>query len=513
MVTYLEQNQQTQQDDHLQTQLASNDQQLDAGALFVLQSKGSWVHCGYHLTTSIVAPALLSLPYAFAFLGWAAGIMSLVAGASVTFYSYNLLSLVLEHNAQLGRRHLRFRDMAHDILEELPRKMELQELPLGRGRGMQWREIGNALEESVVAGEVRGGGQWEHSVRRRNAVGPKWGKYMVGPIQFAVCYGAVVGSTLLGGESLKAIYLLLHPNGRLKLYIFVMIFGGLMLILAQLPSFHSLRHINLISLFLCLAYSACATAGAIYIGHTSKGPEKDYSIEGNTDDRLFGVFNAIAIIATTFGNGIIPETQATLAPPVKGKMFKGLCICYTVVTVTFFSVAISGYWAFGNQAQGQVLSNFVVNGKALLPKVFLIMTNAFVFLQIAAVGVVYLQPTNEVLEKTLGDPKSEQFSMRNVIPRIISRSVSVAIATTIAAMLPFFGDINAVIGAFGFLPLDFVLPVIFYNVTFKPSKRTFIFWLNLTIAVVFAILAAIGSVAAVRQIILDAKTYKLFANV
>ncbi|XP_074312450.1 GABA transporter 1 [Silene latifolia] len=459
MGTYQEQDQQTQLNDHLQTHHSSDDQHLDAGALFVLQSKGSWVHCGYHLTTSIVAPALLSIPYAFTFLGWAAGIMSLVAGASVTFYSYNLLSLVLEHNAQLGRRHLRFRDMAHDIL------------------------------------------------------GPNWGKYMVGPVQFAVCYGAVVGSTLLGGESLKAIYLLVHPNGTLKLYIFVMIFGGLMLILAQLPSFHSLRHINLISLFLCLAYSACATAGSIYIGHTSKGPKKDYSIQGNTEDRLFGVFNGIAIIATTFGNGIIPETQATLAPPVKGKMFKGLCICYTVVTMTFFSVAVSGYWAFGNHAQGQILSNFVVDGRPLLPKAFLIITNAFVFLQIAAVGVVYLQPTNEVLEKTLGDPKSEQFSLRNVVPRIISRSVSVAIATTVAAMLPFFGDINAVIGAFGFLPLDFVLPVIFYNVTFKPSKRTFVFWLNLTIAVVFAILCVIGSVAAVRQIILDAKTYKLFANV
>ncbi|KAK9690128.1 hypothetical protein RND81_09G106800 [Saponaria officinalis] len=246
---------------HLQTQQqASNEQhqdrhQLDAGALFVLQSKGTWVHCGYHLTTSIVAPSLLSLPYAFAFLGWVGGIISLIAGAFVTFYSYNLLSLVLEHNAQLGRRHLRFRDMAHDIL------------------------------------------------------GPKWGKYMVGPIQFVVCYGVVVGAILLGGQSFKTIYLLLNSSGTLKLYNFVIIFGGLMLILAQLPSFHSLRHINLISLFLCLAYSASATAASIYIGRTSKGLMKDYSLEGNTEDRLFGIFNVIAIIATTFGNGIIPETQ------------------------------------------------------------------------------------------------------------------------------------------------------------------------------------------------------------
>ncbi|KAJ8568437.1 hypothetical protein K7X08_027970 [Anisodus acutangulus] len=436
-----------------------HEKELDAGALFVLKSKGSWVHCVYHLTTSIVAPPLLSLPFALASLGWWGGILCLGIGALVTFYSYNLLSMVLEHHAQLGRRHLRFRDMANDIL------------------------------------------------------GPRWGGYYVGPIQFVVCYGAVIGSTLLGGQCMKAIYLLLNPSGTMKLYEFVVIFGGLMLMLAQMPSFHSLRHINLISLLLCLAYSACATAGSIYIGSSSKGPEKDYSISSDKETRIFGVFNAIAIIATTFGNGIIPEIQATIAPPVKGQMFKGLCICYAMLSTTFFSVAISGYWAFGNQAEGLILSNFTQNSHNLVPKSFIFITNIFIILQLSAVAVVYLQPTNEVLERTFADAKSTEFSSRNVIPRLISRSISVIISTTIAAMLPFFGDINAVIGAFGFLPLDFVLPVIFFNLTFKPSKRRPIFWLNMAIAVAFSVLGVIAAIAAVRQISLDAKTYRLFANV
>ncbi|XVF05253.1 hypothetical protein REPUB_Repub05bG0155700 [Reevesia pubescens] len=323
-------------EDHHVKQVSDSQQQkeLDAGALFVLKSKGSWVHSGYHLTTSIVAPPLLSLPFAFTFLGWTVGILSLVIGALVTFYSYNLLSLVLEHHAQLGRRHLRFRDMANDIL------------------------------------------------------GPRWGRYYVGPIQFMVCYGAVIACTLLGGQCMKAIYLLSEPDGSMKLYEFVIIFGFFMLILAQIPSFHSLRHINLISLILCLAYSACATAASIHIGNSSKGPEKDYSLKGDTQSRIFGIFNAIAIIATTYGNGIIPEIQATIAPPVKGKMFKGLCVCYTIVIMTFFTVAISGYWAFGNKSEGLLLSNFLDDGKPLVPKWFILMTNIFTILQLSAVGVV-----------------------------------------------------------------------------------------------------------------------------
>ncbi|KAJ0044415.1 hypothetical protein Pint_05892 [Pistacia integerrima] len=93
----------------------------------------------------------------------------------------------------------------------------------------------------------------------REILGPEWGKYFVGPIQFGLCCGAVVALTLLGGQSLQFIYLLSKPKGTMQLYQFVMIFGILMLVLVQIPSFHSLRHINLVSLILCLAYSACAT--------------------------------------------------------------------------------------------------------------------------------------------------------------------------------------------------------------------------------------------------------------
>ncbi|XP_040991487.1 GABA transporter 1-like [Juglans microcarpa x Juglans regia] len=442
-----------------QNGLLDPSKELDAGALFVLKSRGSWLHCGYHLTTSIVAPVLLSLPYALTLLGWAGGILCLVLAGLVTFYSYNLLSLVLEHHAQLGQRHLRFRDMARDIL------------------------------------------------------GPRWGKYVIGPLQFGICYGAVVAGSLLGGQSLKFIYLLSNPNGTMKLYQFIVISGGLLLLLAQIPSFHSLRHINLISLVLCLTYSACVTAGAINIGHSENAPIRDYSVNGTGVNRVFGAANAVAIISTTYACGIIPEIQATIAPPVKGKMFKGLCVCYTVIATTFLSVAISGYWAFGNQAMGTVLSNFMGNEKPLLPTWFLLMINVFTLSQISAVAVVYLQPTNEVFEKLFADPKMDQYSIRNVVPRLISRSSSVIIATLLAAMLPFFGDIMALFGSFGCIPLDFIFPMVVYNVAFKPSKRSLVFWLNTLIAVVSSVLSVVGAVASVRQIVIDAKTYRLFANV
>lgn len=77
---------------------------------------GSWLHCGYHLTTSIVGPVIFSLPFTMALLGWVTGVVIVTLAALVTFYAYNLLSVVLEHHEQLGKRQLRFRDMARDIL-------------------------------------------------------------------------------------------------------------------------------------------------------------------------------------------------------------------------------------------------------------------------------------------------------------------------------------------------------------------------------------------------------------
>ncbi|XVF23401.1 hypothetical protein REPUB_Repub13aG0034700 [Reevesia pubescens] len=328
-------------------------EELDAGALFVLKSRGSWLHCGYHLTTSIVGPFIFSFPFALSLLGWVPGVLITILQAMVTFYSYNLLSVVLEHYAQLGKRQLRFRDMARDIL------------------------------------------------------GPKWGKYFVGPLQIAICYGAVISCILLGGQSLKFIYLLYIQSGKMQLYQFIIIFGGVPLFLAQIPSFHSLRNINLASLVLVLAYSACVTAASIHIGNSRNAPNKDYSVNGSRENRILGAINGISIIATTFGCGIIPEIQATIAPPVKGKMFKGLCICFAVIVSTYFSVEISGYWAFGNQSQPTVLSNFMADKRPLLPIWFLLVTNIFTLMQLVTITVVrtlhewntkIVQPTRNMLK-------------------------------------------------------------------------------------------------------------------
>ncbi|XP_073362629.1 probable GABA transporter 2 [Aegilops tauschii subsp. strangulata] len=124
----------------------------DAGAEFVLESKGTWWHAGFHLTTAMVGPAVLSLPYALRGIGWALGLATLSALAAVSFYTYYAMSRVLDHCEAAGRRHIRFRDLAADVL------------------------------------------------------GSGWAFYLMVAVQGAINVGVTIGSILLAGNSLQRTY-------------------------------------------------------------------------------------------------------------------------------------------------------------------------------------------------------------------------------------------------------------------------------------------------------------------
>eukprot|EP01018_Ginkgo_biloba_P004409 Gb_41062 [translate_table: standard] len=286
-----------------------------------------------------------------------------------------------------------------------------------------------------------------------------------------------------------------------------------MILLSQLPSFHSLRYISLASLLLSLAYSLCVVIACIHAGYSREAPEKDYSLKGSKIVRVFNVFSSLSILGTIFGNGILPEIQATLAPPATGKMFKGLCMCYGVILVTFYSVAVTGYWAFGNKAQANILKSLAPDeGPSLAPTWLLGLSVIFILLQLLAIALVYSQVAYEIMEKNSANVKMGMFSLRNLLPRLFLRSLYIAFCAFFAAMLPFFGDINAVVGAIGFIPLDFILPMLLYNISFNPSRGSLIFWVNNSIMVVFTGVGIMGTISSVRQIAIDAKRFKLFSS-
>ncbi|GAV63554.1 Aa_trans domain-containing protein, partial [Cephalotus follicularis] len=431
----------------------------DAGAAFVLESKGEWWHAGFHLTTAIVGPTILTLPYVFRGLGWFLGALCLTVMGAVTFYAYYLMSKVLDQCEKAGRRHIRFRELAADVL------------------------------------------------------GSGWMFYFVIFIQTAINTGVSIGAILLGGECLQIMYSNISPNGSLKLYEFIAMVTVVMIVLSQLPSFHSLRHINLISLLLSLGYSFLVVGACIHAGLSKIAPQRDYSLESSQSLKVFSAFTSISILAAIFGNGILPEIQATLAPPATGKMVKGLIMCYTVIFLTFYSVAVSGYYVFGNKSNSNILKSLMPDhGPSLAPTLVLGLAIVFVLLQLLAIGLVYSQVAYEIMEKQSADVKQGMFSKRNLIPRLILRTLYVIFCGVLAAMLPFFGDINGVVGAVGFIPLDFILPMLLYNITHKPPKSSLTYWINISIIIVFTGAGLMGAFSSIRKLVLDANKFKLFSS-
>ena len=312
---------------------------------------------------------------------------------------------------------------------------------------------------------------------------------------------------------MQIMYSDLAPHGPLKLYHFIIIVAVVLAFLSQLPSFHSLRHINLGSLILSFAYTILVSVACIRAGASSDPPAKHYSLSSSKSEKTFNAFLSISILASVFGNGILPEIQATLAPPAAGKMTKALVLCYAVVFFTFYLPAITGYWAFGNQVQSNVLQSLMPDeGPSLAPTWLLGLTVVLVLLQLLAIALVYSQVAYEIMEKSSADAAQDRFSRRNLVPRLLLRTLYLAFCALMAAMLPFFGDIVGVVGAVGFIPLDFVLPVLMYNMALAPPRQSPVFLANMAVMVVFAGVGAMGAFATIRKLALDADKFKLFSN-
>lgn len=303
-----------------------------------VEPKGTWLHAAYHLTSGTMGPQTLSLPFAIASLGWGPGLFFLFLGGAVSFYAYYLQTTVLENLAkQSGKRCERFRDLSLQV------------------------------------------------------VGRRWTSYLVAPLQFVVCFATVVSCIVLGGQSMKAIF----QGQELSLYQFTIVFGCLHMLLSQLPSLHSLRHLNLLSLIASVTYGAFVVYSSIYAGTLKELSRKNYTISGTNAGKLFGVFNSLSILSNIYGNVIIVEIQATIKPPSSKNMLKGLCMCYAVMLITIIPIAISGYWAFGNISNGVILMNiFPPTGSIqYVPKWMCILVNLLIFVQLIVSSLVSVNTT------------------------------------------------------------------------------------------------------------------------
>lgn len=122
---------------------------------------------------------------------------------------------------------------------------------------------------------------------------------------------------------------------------------------------------------------------------------------------------------------------------------------------------------------------------------------------------VYCRPTYEYFEMRFCDVHQSRKSIRNLTARLIITLIYNVIITFLAALLPFFGDFVALVGAVGFIPMDFILPIIMWLSVRKPH-RWWSWSINIGIVAFYSIVAILACVGAIRQIHIDIGNYQVW---
>ncbi|CAN6305207.1 unnamed protein product [Urochloa humidicola] len=411
--------------------------------------RGTWRHAAFHVATTIATPAAYApLPFAVASLGWPLGVCSLVIGTLVTWCSSLVVASLWQWN---GEKHTTYRLLAKSIF------------------------------------------------------GP-WGYWYVSLFQQVASVGNNIAIQIAAGSSLKAVYKHYYTadDSAMTLQQFILLFGAFELLLSQLPDIHSLRWVNAICTVSTIGFAGTTIGVTIYDGYQIDRKEVSYSLQGNTATKIFRAFNALGTIAFSFGDAMLPEIQSTVREPVRVNMYKGVTAAYTIIVVSYWTLAFSGYWAFGSQVQPYILSSLTA------PRWAIVMANLFAVIQIAGCFQIYCRPTFAHFEERV---QAKNRSCRSsCLWRLMYTSAYMAAITLVSTAMPFFGDFVSICGAVGFTPLDFVLPALALLKTSKlPEGLQYaVKVLSSAVAILFAIISALACIGAIRSITLDVKTYKFF---
>ncbi|XP_073119321.1 proline transporter 1-like [Henckelia pumila] len=381
-------------------------------------------------------------------------------------------------------------------------------VPLGWVGGVVGLILATAVSlyaNSLVAKLHEHGGK--RHIRYRDLAGFIYGRKaykLTWGLQYVNLFMINVGFIILAGQALKAVYRLFQDNNDMKLPYFIALAGfGCALFAVSIPHLSALRVWLAFSTLFSLIYIVIAFALALKDG--IKAPSRDYDIPGSKTSKIFTTIGASANLVFAFNTGMLPEIQATVRQPVVKNMMKALYFQFTVGVLPMYAVTFMGYWAYGSGTSTYLLNS--VSGPVWVKT----LANISAFLQTVIALHIFASPMYEYVDTKYGITGSA-LSLRNLSFRVLVRGGYLAMTTLVAALLPFLGDFMSLTGAVSTFPLTFILANHMYLVA-KRTKLTSLqknwHWLNV---IFFSCMSAAAAVAAVRLIVVDSKTYSVFAD-
>ncbi|KAL6865295.1 hypothetical protein ACP4OV_016446 [Aristida adscensionis] len=429
------------------------DARLDDWLPITSSRNAKWYYSAFHNVTAMVGAGVLGLPFAMSQLGWGLGTVVIVMSFVITLYT--LWQMVEMHEMVPGKRFDRYHELG------------------------------------------------------QHAFGDRLGLWIIVPQQLIVEVGTDIVYMVTGGQSLKKVHDLLC-GGRctdIRLTFWIMIFASVHFALSQFPNFNSISAVSAGAAVMSIAYSMIAfvTSG---VKASRAAAAADYGLKASTaSGKVFGVLNALGAVAFAYaGHNVVLEIQATIPSsperPSKTPMWRGVVVAYAVVALCYFSVAFAGYYAFGSAVDPNVLMSLEK------PRWLIAAANLMVFVHVVGSYQVYAMPVFDMIETVL--VKTYKFTP-GLRLRFIARSAYVAATMFVAMTFPFFDGLLGFFGGFGFAPTTYFIPCIIWLKLRKPKKYSLTWCINIFCIVIGLLLTVISPIGGMRQIILDAKTFKFYA--
>ncbi|CAN6353289.1 unnamed protein product [Urochloa humidicola] len=413
-----------------------------------------WYYSAFHNVTAMVGAGVLGLPFAMSQLGWGLGTVVIVMSFVITLYT--LWQMVEMHEMVPGKRFDRYHELG------------------------------------------------------QHAFGKRLGLWIIVPQQLIVEVGTDIVYMVTGGQCLRKFHdLVCHGRCKdIRLTYWIMIFGSVHLPLSQFPNFNSISAVSAAAAVMSLTYSMIAFfASAVKAAHGGAAAA-DYSLRSPTaTGRAFGVLNALGAVAFAYaGHNVVLEIQATIPStpesPSKKPMWRGVVVAYAIVALCYFCVGFGGYYAFGNAVEPNVLISLEK------PRWLIAAANLMVVVHVVGSYQVYAMPVFDMIETLL--VKKHKFTP-GVRLRLIARSAYVVATMFVGMTFPFFDGLLGFFGGFGFAPTTYYIPCIIWLMLRKPKKYGLSWSINIICIVIGVVLTLISPIGGLRQIILDASSFKLYS--
>jgi amino acid permease len=290
------------------------------------EKTGNVFSTSMHIICAVVGIGVLALPYSIAYLGWIAGPLCIVFFWLCTWLSSSMLASLYYVDGHIyGSYH-------HLVNGTMGRKQAIF---------LSFIQVFNLILIMLAYG-ITGG---LAVTQVANIACTYEGKTMEEVSNDSSCLGMNEGGTWKG----------------------ILIFGAAEVIVSQVRSLEETGWLSAIGTACSLAYSLVAII--ISFANLNEYPSSLGGVTTSTANKVFGVFNALGAISTSFVVSVVQvEIQDTLAQPPSPvvQMKKTMAYSLFVSFILYMLVGCAGYGSMGNDVDGVILDSFTGPRWALL---------------------------------------------------------------------------------------------------------------------------------------------------